>query len=89
MKLEEKFVWKVKCFALLICVFSFVYYTLGHSHFFLNGQPMKTELMMTDAFYLSVVTSSAVGFGDFVPKTRMTKMICTVQCLLVIALVVY
>ena len=76
----------IKLQLFLVLFFAILYYLIGNhvgeknSHFTDNVPPFH----FIDAFYLSLVTHSTVGYGDIAPKSNVARVIVGLQMLTII-----
>ena len=67
---------------ILVVVFAVIYYNMGYQHF--NNMEQNSYV---DSMYFTLVTMASVGYGDIQPKTKLAKMIVSVNLIIVILLV--
>ena len=76
MKINKIILW---AYIACILIFALIYYYIGHESF--NNM---REHSFIDCVYFSAVTMSSCGYGDITPNTSTTKLLCTVQSIVVI-----
>ena len=71
-----------------IIVFTLIYFTLTRSDGDTHFEGLNASSSIIDVLYFSTSVQSTVGFGDVFPKTKVAKIIVTLQQLFIITTLV-
>ena len=73
----------------VILLFTIINYVMKNEHYRDGSHDgFDTNLNFNDIFYYTIITHSAVGYGDIVPYTKKGRMITTIHVFILIILLI-
>lgn len=76
----------VLLFAVMTVIYRFI--PGGFQHNFTRSDGLKQDPSWMDVLYMSAVTHTTTGFGDFLPSTKTAKFCVTMHVILVFCFVI-
>jgi len=73
----------IKKFLIVFVFFSIIHFIVSN----IDESMYSKKLDLVDSMYFSMVTQTTVGYGDITPKKRISKILVTIQILLLIWIV--
>ena len=72
----------------IIIIFTIIYYYLGDEHFYIESELVKdNKITIIDCINLSVTIQSTVGLPAIKAKTRLSRLIVTIQQILLLLII--